>query len=470
MTMKRFIITCIAFCMLLSGISAQVWLDYSLSGGVSTQWGIDIGQGLSSHGFNNQADSRLDLRLSLDPEIYSRNGTSWSAEINLTGLELQMGNNLGFSWEENVYTVDNYGLANQTPGPESTLNPDYAYTWIASGIAVSMPEISAKMLYNNRWYMSIAANPQFNYNWVDAGDEDLPDLVGVKGRHSGGVGFGVESDIFDWDIQVTSKESGTDNAWYNYAAGTHLTVKAEDILKLQAYYAYTQSYGDEEDLNMLDGSPYENEFDNEQNMGISLETDLGSRLELHAQFEAALNAGDPLILEGMVELPWMVKDHLILTISSSYAKDPDPVWGYILTSDRLTAELLGNFSMKFLLQDYNFKISNEIFTMLEAGLETAYKISISKGRYIKSGLDVGYNFNLLKETQSFLYTDPNGVDVLVSGDKDDRITCKAYLELLLVPNTLMEISYTSDQLMPRMNEQAFGYDKGEVSFSTEIRF
>lgn len=465
MTMKRAIIILTAFCLVLSALSAQVWLDYSLSGGVSTQWGIDLGQGLASHGFSNQADSQLNMRLSLDPDIYSRNGTNWSAEINLTGLELLMGNDLGYTWEENVYTVDTNGLISQTPGPESAINPDYDYTWIASGFAVSMPEISAKMLYNNRLYMSIAANPEFNYNWVD-NDEDLPDLVGVKGRHSGGVGFGVESDIFDWDIQVTSKESGTDNAWYNYAAGTHLTVKAEDILKLQAYYAYTQSYGDEEDLNNS------NMYDHEQNMGISLETDLGSRLELKAQAEAALSAGDPLILEGKAEIPWMVEDHIILTLSSSYYKysDPDPLLDYTLLTNRFTAELLGDLSLNFRLQEYVFHASDEDFPMLEAAFESAYKISISKGRYIKSGLNVGYDFNLLKATQSFLYTDKNGIDVPVSGDKDDRITCKAYMELLLVPNTLVELSYVSEQLMPWMDEQAFGYDKGRVSFSTEIRF
>lgn len=454
--MKRILFTLLCFLLLLTAVSAQVWLDYSFSGGVSSQWGIDIDEGLSRHGFINQADSQLDLKLSLDPEIYSRNGTNWSAELNLTGLELIMGNDLGvILWEGNVYTVDTNGNSTETPGPESATNPLYDYTIIQSNFAVRMPEISAKMLYNNRLYMSVSANPNFNYNWVTIDDdEDWPDLVGVEGQHSGGLGLGVESDIFDWDLQFTSKEAGTDNAWYNYAAGTELTVKAEDLLKLQAYYAYTQSYGDDDT------------YQADQNMGIRLDTDLGSALELSTVFEASVASGAPLIMEGSIELPWQVKDHIILTISSGYVNDSVMV----LTSNKVSAEILGDLSFLFSLQEYNMKAFDINVPFLEAVLESAYKIPLSKGRYIKPGMSASYNFNLIKADQAMLYPDPNGIDVLVSGDKDDQLSCETYLELLLVPNTLINMTYKSDQLMPGMDSQAFAFDKGSFTFTTEIRF
>jgi len=242
------------------GAFAQVSLDYSVTGDAQMLWGIrlddqDQGKG-QAHGFETSTNSTMDLTVTLDPASVTKSGEGVYGEITLSGFGVNIGEGQGIKYKDSFREYDKDGDWKGAKDSSGIVSSDldakftdgreeFDYTFIETGIAVKNPKVEAKIVLSDALFVKIASKPDFDSNLDTIADDSW---TKVDFNMKGGVTVGYMSDAIDFNAMVGSYDNDFEkNKYDNYYAGFDTTVKAIDILSINARAYYNEAATIEED-------------------------------------------------------------------------------------------------------------------------------------------------------------------------------------------------------------------------------
>lgn len=473
------------------GAFAQVSLDYAVTGSATMTWGMDLDT--AEHGFLSETASTMDLSITLDPSEVTASGSGVYGEITLSGFGVAIGDGQGVKWGDAVKSYDkdgdNYGVDDPAVNSDFATKiaegqEEYDYTWIQTGIAVTTPDVAAKIVLSDALFLQIASNPNFNINFAaEAVDGD--GFASNDIENKGGVLLGYMSDIADVNVQLATQnnwEAGDDGAdATRYAFGADVTVKPADIVTLTAAVNYTELYDGPND----DGDP----IGTDTLVGVNVDLTPIDMLSVNLGFDALL--GDDTAMDLDISIPVTVTDAISVTAAGSYVTTgADGDDGKV--DAKLSAAMTGDFalSVDVMLDDVMTTAGDDLqFDLEVAG---SYNYALSDSTYIKPGFSFGYDMNYVDNDREFesnsddkkstfnaydADTNPTGVvgatadngwDEVRNGEFDDEVTLEVYLEAGLIDNTVFTLKYATDQLLS--DDYYTGNDPGVFTFATVISY
>lgn len=408
----------------LSVAYAQVDLKPTVTGSAEVVWGMDLDT--EGTGFTSSTSSSIALTLvsgsetkGADADVYGTItlggfGISFSdtATIDLTDATIfkdKDGNTLS---NIEVDIIDTTGATvdlAKLPDGKDQLN---------TGLNVTKPTITAKIVLSPTMSLIIASAPTLNYNWAAAIDEDI--AVSHEYTTNGGVTLNVAAAPATINVIVLSAKNATDNIDQMYAFGADLSIKAGPAT-IGAYANMGIKYA----ANPID-------------VGAKVELDLGMikpSLALDALIDTAT------MWDVKVSIPVAIAP-ITLGIDVSAASngvanadmDADAKVSLGVTASGATISLAATIV--------------DIIAAMGAKIEASVSYAAAP---ITVSTSVTYDLGVIDATTDQVFKLTVGVDAA------------------LIPNTVFTVKYVSDQLLTATPALGTAQDKGIITLGAKIR-
>lgn len=402
----------------LSVAYAQVDLKPTVTGSAEVVWGVDLDT--EGTGFTSSTSSSIALTLVSGSETKGADADVYGT-ITLGGFGISFSDTATIDLSDAVTFKDADG--NELTGellnsvPAGTADPAIDKDLLNTGLTVTKPTITAKIVLSPTMALIIASAPTLNYNWAAAIDEDI--AVTHEYTTSGGVTLNVVAAPATINVIVLSAAGATDNDEQAYAFGADLSVAAGPAT-IGAYFNMGVNYA----ANPID-------------LGAKVALDLGM-IKPTLALDAVID--DATMWDVKVSIPVAVAP-ITLGVDVSAASNGD--------TDTMDAD--AKVSLGLTAAGATVTLAATLTDLIVAmGTKIEAKI-VYAAAPITVTLDTTYDLGL-------------------EATGDEVFKGSLTIDAAVIPNTVLTAKYVSDQLLTATPALATAQDKGIITLGAKISY